>query len=88
MTQRIAGGKGPKRATPPIVLTLAGQILPLIAKITGGAADLTPVMARVISSGVYIDSAKAMRELGYQPVPLKEIVTDACAWLKQEGLLA
>ena len=88
MAQRIAGGKAPNRAMPTVVLKLAGHILPLVAKLTGRAPDLTPETARLLSSNVYIDCAKAVRELDYRAAPLDEIVTDACAWLKQEGLLA
>lgn len=87
-TQRIAGGKAPRRAMPAAVLALAGHILPIVAKLTGRTPDLTPETARLISAKVYIDCAKAVRELGYRAAPLDEIVADTCAWLKQEGLLA
>jgi nucleoside-diphosphate-sugar epimerase len=87
VTQRIPGGKAPRRAMPPAVMKAAGYLLPLVAKLTGGPADLTPAMARIMSSGVYIDCAKAIAELGYETVPLDEILADTCSWLKQEGLL-
>lgn len=33
------------------------------------------------------DSSKAMRELGYRAVPLRQMVEESYAWLEQEGCL-
>jgi nucleoside-diphosphate-sugar epimerase len=81
----LTGGKAPRRAMPPWLVTLLGRALPLLSKMTGAPADITPEVALMLNLDFSVDSAKAERELGYRLAPLREMVEDSYRWLKAEG---
>ncbi len=84
--QGEVGGKAPK-AISPGMMRLLGRVMPIFARLMGRRPDITPEIAEMASVDILVDCSKAERELGYKPVPLQEMVKDACDWLKQEGLL-
>ena len=48
---------------------------------------LTPEKAVLSSARLVCSSDKAIRELGFRPVALEDMLTDCIQWLRQEGLL-
>jgi len=81
------GKRVPARATPAWLLRAFGFIGGVASRVTGRQPTITPEAARMVTRDVSCDSAKAMRELGYRAVPLREMVRDCVAWLAAEGLL-
>jgi len=77
----------PARTTPAWVLRALGAFGALHGALTGRQPTLTPEAARMVTRDVTCDCAKAVRELGLRPVPLREMVADCAAWLATEGLL-
>ena len=77
----------PARPTPAWVLRLLGAFGALSGALTGKEPTLTPETARQATRELTCDCAKAMRELGYRAVPLRDMVRDCVNWLAAEGLL-
>jgi nucleoside-diphosphate-sugar epimerase len=77
----------PARPTPAWLLRTLAALGALRGALSGKPPALTPEAARVATYDTLCDSSKAMRELGLQPVPLREMVADCAAWLATEGLL-
>lgn len=84
---RIADKKVPKRAMPAAALKLYARVVTGIAALTGREPQMTPDAAAIVTGHARIDSGRANRELGYQPVSLEAMLADAYRWLKDEGLL-
>jgi nucleoside-diphosphate-sugar epimerase len=83
-----ATGKAvPSRATPAWLLKAIGALGGVGGRLTGREPRITPEAARLATRVVSCDSSKAMRELGFRVVPLREMVRDCVAWLTAEGLL-
>jgi len=78
----------PARPTPGWVLRLLGALGALRGALTGTEPALTPETARQATRELTCDCTKAMRELGYRAVPLRDMVRDCVNWLAAEGLLA
>jgi nucleoside-diphosphate-sugar epimerase len=49
--------------------------------------EITPEMARVLSARYEARSSKAERELGFQSVPLRQMLEDTFEWLRAEHLV-
>ena len=49
--------------------------------------EITPEMARVLSTRYEARSSKAERELGFQSVPLRQMLEDTFEWLRAEHLV-
>jgi nucleoside-diphosphate-sugar epimerase len=56
--------------------------------VLGTEPALTPEMARQATRELTCDCSKAVRALGYRPVPLRDMARDCVAWLVAEGLIA
>lgn len=85
MARRL--GRRPPRRAPAFALKLLGAANDLVARFTGKEADITWEGASVFSRTLICDSSKAVRELGYAPRSLDEMVADAVTWLRAEGHL-
>jgi dihydroflavonol-4-reductase len=75
------------RSVPAPVLRLAGRALGLASRFTGSEPFVTPDAAAYLTATLICRSDKAIRELGYRPVPLRVMLEDCCRWMKEEGLL-
>ena len=64
-----------------------GRVLGLLARFTGREPFVTPEAATYLSANLICRSDKAVRELGYRPVPLRTMLEDCYAWMQTEGLL-
>lgn len=78
----------PRRATPAWALRALAALGALGARFTGRPPTLTPEAARMVTREVFCDCSKAVRELGFRTVPLREMVSDCVGWLAAEGRLA
>ena len=58
-----------------------------VSYLTRRAPDITPEAVEHVTVRMFINSAKARRELGYEPVPLEKMLADTYQWMKSEGLL-
>lgn len=76
------------RTVGPIALRGAGRVLGLLARLTGKEPLVTPESAAFLSASLLCRSDKAIRELGYQVVPLRTMLADCYQWMVAEGLLA
>jgi nucleoside-diphosphate-sugar epimerase len=77
----------PSRPTPARLLRALGALGALRGKLTGKAPDLTPEVAALATTTTFCDCAKALRELDFRSVPLRDMVADCVAWMRAEGLL-
>ncbi len=84
---RLTGKKVPRRKMPAAALRLYARIVTGIAAVTGREPQVTPDIADVVTGDARLDSSRAARELGYQPVALETMLEDAYRWMKDEGLL-
>jgi nucleoside-diphosphate-sugar epimerase len=84
----LTGRNVPRRAMPAAALRLCARMLSGIAAITGREPQITPAIAEVVTGRARFSSARAIGELGYQPVSLAAMLEDAYRWMKDEGLLA
>lgn len=90
LVQAIGAALGkpvPSRPTPAWILHVMGALGALRGALSGKAPTLTPETARQATRELTCDSSKAMRELGYRTVPLREMVDDCVGWMIAEGLL-
>lgn len=77
----------PRRVMPAWVLGALGALGALRGALSGTAPTTTPETALQVTRQLSCDSAKAIRELGYRAVPLREMVVDCVDWMAAEGLL-
>lgn len=83
----LVGRPGPRRTMPSWVLRGLGGVMQLVSQVTGREPDVTPEGAAILASDALFDCGKAIRELGYRPAPLREILGDCHRWMLAEGLL-
>jgi dihydroflavonol-4-reductase len=91
LVQEIGAALGqpvPARTTPAWVLRVLGALGAVGGALSGNEPRLTPEIARQATRQLTCDCSKAMRELSYRAVPLREMVGDCVRWLAAEGLLA
>jgi nucleoside-diphosphate-sugar epimerase len=83
----LVGRPGPRRTMPPWVLRGLGRAMHLASLVTRREPAITPEGAEVLVSEALFDCSKAVRELGYRPAPLREILEDVHRWMLAAGLL-
>lgn len=83
----LDGKSVPAKPAPAWLLKTVAALGALTASFTGKEPALTPEAARMATRNTFCDCSKAMRELGFQAVPLRAMAADCYNWLKQEGLL-
>jgi nucleoside-diphosphate-sugar epimerase len=84
---RLAGRRVPKRASPAALLRLAGHAGQLKGWLTGREPRVTPEGVGFAIAHIRVNSAKAERELGYNPTPFAAMVEDSFRWLEAERLI-
>lgn len=90
LVQRIShvlGRAPPQRAMPAALLRTYARILDLASMVSRREPQLTPQAVAFTCHHLRVDSAKAIRELGYRITPIDDLVADTVAWLRAEGLL-
>lgn len=78
----------PRRTTPAVAIRTVGWVSDLLSRFTGKEPVITPEKAALITRRVTASSAKAERELGYEPgVDLDFMLRECRDWLIQQRLL-
>ncbi len=75
------------RVARPILLRVAGRVFAWTSRWHGREPLVTPESAAFLCSSLVCRSDKAVRELGYRPVPLRTMLEDCYRWMVAEGLL-
>jgi dihydroflavonol-4-reductase len=86
MTQTIWQAAQAWHANLEVPLWLAywvARLMPFYARLTGTAPIFTRYSLDVIGSNSHFSHAKATRELGFQPRPASQAITDAVRWFQQ-----
>ncbi len=84
---KVLGAPIPDRAIPYWLGKSAGVLQLLKARLTGAQPMLTPGIVEIYKESWPLDSAAAVRDLGYTLVPLEEGLAMTVAWLRKEGKL-
>jgi len=72
------------RTMPRMLMTIYGQISYLISLIKKKQPEVTPEMVHLTSSHMTCHSEKAVKELGYKPLPLNKMIEDCYQWMQKE----
>ncbi len=75
------------RVASPVLMRLGGRVLGWVSWFTGREPLVTPESAAFLSADLVCRSDKAVRELGYRPLPLRTMLADCYAWMVAEGIL-
>jgi dihydroflavonol-4-reductase len=81
------GHKPPSLQLPIAPLMPIAWVMERIAEFTGKTPLMTPDILNMARKRMFFSSAKARRELGYNPRPAALAVGDALAWFRKEGML-
>jgi dihydroflavonol-4-reductase len=82
---KATGAKIPTMRMPDFVAKLSGALMKAGARLTGGTPKLTPDLVEVYRHDWAYSSARAEKELGYQPRPLRQGLAETVAWLRESG---
>jgi dihydroflavonol-4-reductase len=83
----VTGTRMPRWICPLWLAKSAAPMAVLWARMTGGRAKFTPVSLRVLEGNGQASHAKAARELGHSPRPLRDSVAQTIEWLREAGFL-
>ena len=80
--------KVPKKTMPGWIIRVLGRVSQWGSYVTKRAPTVTPEIAAGTSRPPHLfKSDKAMKELGYEAVPLETMLGESYEWLKGEGLV-
>jgi dihydroflavonol-4-reductase len=83
----VVGRRPPRIEVPEVLLRPAAWFLEGVARLTGIPPMMTSDQIKMARHKMFYSSAKAVRELGYAPRPLRAAVEDAVAWFRANGML-
>lgn len=83
----VAHRPPPRIRLPEAVVYPAAFVMEKLAGVTGIAPMMTRDHIKMARKKMFYSSAKAMRELGYSPRPVRQAVEDAVAWFRASGML-
>jgi nucleoside-diphosphate-sugar epimerase len=84
----LTGRNVPSRCLPPWVMRAFGRLSEWAALITRHPPTVTPEIAAASARRPHLfKSDKAIRELGYRPVAIDDMLRESYEWLKSESLL-
>ena len=85
MTKHLPGGTRPPRVVLPLRLALLGvPLLEKLATLRGSQPLYTRAMLNALRSNRFITHACASRDLGYNPRPFFETLTDTLVWFARQ----
>ena len=84
---QLLGRSFEARTVPAPILRITATLLNVVSNFTGKEPLITPEGAAFVTINTRFRSDKAVKTLNYRPVPLREMLTDCCNWLVEEGLL-
>jgi dihydroflavonol-4-reductase len=82
---RLVGKPVPAKEMPASLLKLVARVSDFASNFTGKEPDITPEVAEGLGGRITVTSAKAISELGFKVVALKEMVKDCYDWMVAEG---
>jgi nucleoside-diphosphate-sugar epimerase len=74
--EEVVGVPHKVKPLPGILLRIFGEVAQLASTVTKKAPFVTPELVQWLCGKFSYDSGKAVKELGYQPRPLKEMLQD------------
>lgn len=83
---RVAGKREPLVVLPARAITTIAPFIDPIARLFGSDA-MSPMALETLTASPEVDGTKARVELGYDPRPTEETVTDLVAFFAEHGLL-
>ncbi|MBT8143428.1 MAG: NAD-dependent epimerase/dehydratase family protein [Gammaproteobacteria bacterium] len=84
----IAGVAAPRLRIPVGVVMPLAHIAEAVARLTGKAPRVTVDGVRMARKKMYFSSERARQELGYQPRPARQALSDAVSWFADNGYLS
>jgi dihydroflavonol-4-reductase len=87
LVAEVAGRRPPTIELPEAVVWPAAWLMEVFAKLTGIPPMMTRDHIKMARHKMFYSSAKATRELGYAPRPVRAAVEDAVAWFRANGML-
>lgn len=87
LTAEIMGIKAPSLVCPIAVARIGAPFVTAFSQATGKRPLFTTASLKALASNRSISHAKATRELGYQPRPIRETFADTLQWFKENGYL-
>jgi dihydroflavonol-4-reductase len=88
VVSEITGIKNDKFTCPLWLARLGAPVIQGVSRISGKRPLYTSVSLRALKSNRCISHDKATRELGYQPRPFRETISDTLYWFAANGQLA
>lgn len=79
---RIAGTKPPFLTLPAWLANLLVAAIEFLSKLRGKPSPITRSVLQIIDRYAWYDTTRAQTELGWQPRPLADTLTDTIAWLR------
>jgi len=83
----VVGRKPPTIELPEAVVWPAALFMEGLARLTGIPPMMTRDHLKMARKKMFFSSAKAIRELGYAPRPVRAAIEDAVAWFRANGML-
>ena len=87
LLEEVTGVHSGARRLPMSLARLAAVFAPLYYRLRRAKPRFTSYSLRVLSSNCLMSSAKAAKELGYAPRPLRETVRNTIEWFVATGML-
>ncbi|MBK7962826.1 MAG: NAD-dependent epimerase/dehydratase family protein [Bdellovibrionales bacterium] len=84
---KILKRPAPKWRLPTPLFMLYGYVEYWVSRMLGRAPTLDPHSAYTLCINVFSDSSRAIRELGYQPSTLDEMLQDCYQWMVATGMI-
>jgi dihydroflavonol-4-reductase len=81
------GVRAPRFTLPSTLIIAMGALASFFASLTGKAPKISLPMARIACEGQYYSSKRAMAELGYTIIPVREGIQAAVEWFRSKGML-
>lgn len=87
IVSQIAGRKPPALVCPVPVAGACAPVVTAISRWTGVRPLFTSISLKALAGNRNINHAKATRELGYEPRPIKETLSDTINWFIDNGFI-
>lgn len=84
---KLLNRKAPIFALPNLLFKFYGNLEYLISSCLHREPTLTPHTINLLSESIYSDSTKAIKELGYDPSSLDEMLQDCFQWMLKVGMI-
>lgn len=84
----LTGAKPPRIVLPMWLAKTSAPAAMFFDRIRGRRPLFTPISMKELESNPDISHARASKELGYQPRPIEQTISDTVAWFKTNGFLS